>query len=895
MSSEFVGDFISKTKKQFLKYNKYIIDNDWSDLKTLVAKKKSAKAKKVEDDENKTSKRQEFDIQNDLAKGILDRVKYFVKKTENIKRTKPALNFIKESLDIIDIHTNRVDSYINTIDISEIENIDLRSDEIAFHNHIFKQVSSIQDTISGLNIKFEESSDTSSIEFLNGMKAPLSMHKTLCELYPEINTHLEKKGIDFECDPGDSLLILDPNPPRWDASLHYWEQEADVLQYYVNEFKKIERGVRIDGYYLSGWAYYHMNVFVTPIPQNVWNPISERFESEDKVMCPPLRDSDLIIFENHERQIKENIMFMFIAATRRAAKTTTESSKLDRAITVGKKQILCAGGSTKDLNQIGKNIRISMQYKNPAFAVYNVSNDWTDKIEIGLKTKANKTILLSTLNIVNTSKGTSSASEILAGYTPDEFVYDEILKSSFISTLAGLKPALRGKNGSLRAYGILSGTGGNEALSADGLAVLSNPTENDILPMQWDLLERGVPEHLRTWEEDRLKPFGTFLPGQMCVDMYKNESSLGEYIGRHDSEKLKKIPIQVTDWEKSTAKAINDLESKIGNRLEYQKQMVYIPLKPSSIFASGKESPFPIAEAKAHRQYLLETGLWDRRRNLYKDSSGKIIVEISTKELAPFPHKGGNIDAPFLIFEDPPTEKVKNGTYAAGFDDYKHDDSTSASLATFYVMKNEIIGDPFSNKLVASLSFKPERHSTVHEKWLLLMEAYQLDGTCFGENEDYTIKDYLDRRHLADKYLAASLDFTQTFNLPNNLKRKSGWTPQSSKRQLFRLFVEYCNEEFEVEQEDGSVITLKGVQRIDDIGLLDEIIAWSENLNVDKITGIMGANAFLHYLRSSFRWKVTTAQVKYKFEETAKEKVERNRNFYNSSARNRSFYGKNRR
>jgi hypothetical protein len=432
----------------------------------------------------------------------------------------------------------------------------------------------------------------------------------------------------------------------------------------------------------------------------------------------------------------------------------------------------------------------------------------------------------------------------------------------------------------------LSGTGGNEALSQDALSVLNFPEDNDILPMNWELLERKVPEEFITWLEDKKRPFGTFLPGQMNVEMPKYKSTLADYLSV-DSELLSTIEINITDWEEAKKRIEAKREKKSGTKSSLMKEIVYIPMRPSEIFMSGKENPFPVAEAKAHKEHLIRTGLWDRRRLLYRDDRGKVQMEISTKELAPFPHKGGIIDAPFLILEDPPTEKVKYGTYTAGFDDYATEDSETTSVATFYIMKNRILGDPFSEKVVASISFRPEKHPVVHEKWLMLMELYQLDATVFGENFNYAIKDYLDRKHVADKYLASSLDFTSTFNIPNNLKRKTGWNPTTCKRTLFNLAVDYMNEEFEAEDEEGNAVVLKGIQRVDDIWLLQELIEWGENTNVDRLTAFMGAYGYIHYLNSSHRWRVSTLE-KLKTPQEEKQKRVRNRSFY--SDRERKFY-----
>ena len=879
--SEFVDKYIQKYKPSLLKAEKYIKDNDWTTLGEI----REERGKII------NPKKDEFLVQDQSIINLVDRLKYFAKKADGYHKLPQFKKYIKHVMKVVNIHTDRVDNYINGVSLEDIKSTDLKKEEMEFHNLLQKKFNSIDDTIEALELKFSDDKGTNEIEFLNDQKAPLSMHKVLSKLYPQINIELDRLGIDFDSDPGNELLINNPNPPKWNTELHYWQQEKDTLQFYVDEFKKLENGIVVDGVYISGWAYYHMCVFIASIPHKIWNEKSKEFVSKDKEINPPLRDSDWMIFENRNIQEKEKYLFMFIAATRRAAKTTAEASMLGHAATIGKKELLCAGASGKDLGQVAKNFKTDILHKNPAFAVYNVANDWEKKVELGIKTKQNKTIPLSTLHIINTDSGNNK--EIFAGYTPDLMVLDEAMKEKFLEALEGLLPALRGEDETIRCFGVISGTGGTDSLSTDGLKALSDPETYDILPMQWNILERGIPEEFITWQEDRLKPFGTFIPGQCRVDMPKVESTLADYLGRPESKELKKIKIKITDWEKAL-KTIEDRRAKVEkDNIKYQKEIVYCPIKPSEIFMSGKQNRFPVNEAKAHKQYLLETGLWDRRRDLYKDSSGRIHAEISKKQLAPFPHSGGIIDAPFLIFEDLPTEKPRYGTYTGGFDDYASDDSETSSVATFYVMKNEILGDPFSNKIVASIAFRPDKHPQVWEKWLMLMEAYNLDQTAFGENFNYGIKDFLDRRHLADKYLAPGLDFSASFNIANNSKRKTGWNPTTSKKFLFDLFVEYCNEDFEIQDQEGNVRFVKGVQRIDDIGLLDEIIQWSENLNVDRITSAMGCVGYAHYLRSSHKWKVLNYKAPSDEDEKPKKKPQREKSFFNTG-REKSFFSKRR-
>lgn len=880
--SQYVDDYIKKYRPALLKSEKYIKENNWTLLGDIIIPEKGKPF---------NPKLSEFLVQDQSVLILVDRLKFFAKKASGQHKLPQFKKYVKHVYKVIDMHMDRIDNYINGISLDEIKTNDLKLEEMDFHNLLQKKYNTIDDAVESLGIKFEDTKSSGSIEFLNDQKAPLSMHWVLSALYPEINVELERLGIDFDSEPNNEMLINHPNPPKWDTELHYWQQKKEVLQFYVDEFKKLRDGIVIDGVYISGWAYYHMNVFVTPIPHKVWNEKQQDYKSVDKIINPPLRDSDFMLFENRVLQEKLKILFMFVAATRRAAKTTAEASMLGHAATIGLKELLCAGANAKDLGQVAKNFKTDMLHKNPAFAVYNVTNDWEKKVELGIKSKNNKTIPLSTLHIINTDGG--NAKEIYAGYTCDLLVVDEAMKSMFLEALEGILPAMRGSDGTIRAFGILSGTGGTDSLSVDGLKALNDPTTYDILPMQWDILERNVPESCINWKEDKLKPFGTFIPGNCRVDMPKIDSNLAEYLGKPESKELSKIKIKVTDWVKST-EIIQERRDKVAkDKLKLQKETVYAPLTPSEIFASGNINRFPVQEAKAHKQYLLETGKWDRRRDIFRDSSGKVQYKISKKELATFPHRGEIVDAPVLMFEDPPENKPIYGTYTAGFDDYASEESDTDSVATFYIFKNEILGDPFSKRLVASLSFRPAKHPEVWEKWLMLMELYFLEETCFGENFNYEIKTYLDRYHLSEKYLASSLDFSTNFTIPNNGKRKTGWNPSTTKRFLFDLFVEYCNETFEVETEEGNIKIIKGVQLIDDIYLLDEIIQYSDNLNVDRITSAMAAFAYGFYLRSSYRWKV----INYKRdieEEKPKQKTERKLNPYGTN-RNRGFYSNKRR
>jgi hypothetical protein len=837
-------------------------------------------------------RKEEFNLHNNIINTILTRLKVAAKKSEGSHHLKSFKDYVGEIKKLLELHKQRAEEYMLSSDVLEKskddESSELRSNEIDFHRHLHQTTAKVLEDFNSMNLKLDDERAADGIEFYDSVKAPLSMHNVLVELYPQIQRTLDEMGIDFTSPPKNEMLINIPNPPKWNTDKHYFHQEKETLQFYVDEFKKIKNGINIDGIYISGWAYYHINVFVTPIPHKVWNPLKNDYDSEDKIINPPLRDSDWMLFENRALQESTKTLFMFVAATRRAAKTTAEASMLGHAATVGKKELLCAGSNAKDLGQLAKNFKTDTLYKNPAFAIYNVANDWSKKIEIGIKTKTQKTIPLSTLHIINTDDGNNK--EIFAGFTPDLVVIDEAMKSKFLEALEGLIPAMQGSDGMIRAFGMLSGTGGTEKLSEDGYKSLSDPATYDILPMQWQILERGVDEKFITWREDKKRPFGTFIPGQCRVDMPKIKGNLADYLGV-DSPTLRKISINITDWEKS-AEIIKEKRKKVEkDRLKHQKEVVYCPTKPSEIFMSGALNPFPVEELKRRREELLEKGDIGKKVTLIQDNTGKISYELSNKELAGYPHPGGFIDAPIVLYEELPEVTPPTHLYVAGFDDYKQDESDTDSVGSFHIYKVNIGMDEWCGRIVASLATRPDPHGKLHRQIFLLQQAF--NAKCFMENADDKYKQYLETKRVADLWLYESIDFKGDITQKATNKRRYGWTPTPQNiRFLKNLVINYTKEEFTILNEDGDEITVLGAQRINDLTLIQEMIDYRESANVDRMTSFMSCLGIEYYLYTNWLLPKPDWEKQRKSQEKPKPKTEKNlaQRMYGGSVGNRRIF-----
>src|SRR5690606_3648821 len=162
----------------------------------------------------------------------------------------------------------------------------------------------------------------------------------------------------------------------------------------------------------------------------------------------------------------------------------------------------------------------------------------------------------------------------------------------------------------------------------------------------------------------------------------------------------------------------------------------------------------------------------------------------------------------------------------------------------------DIMGDEWGDRLVLSWACRPENRKEMYAKWLLLQKSY--NAKAFPENEDMGYKTFLEGKHLEDQWLCNAMDFTSSLNITNNGKRKYGWTPRQSKKVLLGMFIDYCNDPVEAEDENGEIKTIFGIQKINDIGMLDEIISFKEDGNFDRISSALGAIGWMHYLKTNW-------------------------------------------
>lgn len=491
------------------------------------------------------------------------------------------------------------------------------------------------------------------------------------------------------------------------------------------------------------------------------------------------------------------------------------------------------GSSKEDLMSLGEYLEFGLDNIHPYLRINRTGNDWFKEVIMGTKTVNNIRDVHARIRITNIDSGKAGASLKTASGTPYTSIYDEVGKFPFLAAYLQGRPAhmMRGR---MRGMMICSGTGGNVEKSQDAQKVMNNPAEYGFIVMNYDLLNKRCLKP--TW---RISQSGCFVPAQMSHAYDKETTTLDKYLGIEKATGLKKIDIQVSKFDDNTKKIKSRLDELVKkDRALYVQERMAFPLSIDDCFLNTNVNRFPVEDALKHKSRLLEEGRPGKTVDIYQIDGMKMGYNFSDKQLADYPFQGGNIDAPVVIYEDPPEEGgVFDYTYVSSLDPYKSDKADTDSVGSFYVLKRYVkINDPFAYCIVASYASRPPSSDDFCRNCEILQEAY--GAKCLMENADRMYEFYLTRRNkqlmlledgerLAGKIIRAGAR-------QNN---KLGLAPTvPNQRMLFNTVVQYCWEDVVVGyDDDGNEITQKGIYRIPDIELLDEIIAFGPGTNTDRI------------------------------------------------------------
>lgn len=491
------------------------------------------------------------------------------------------------------------------------------------------------------------------------------------------------------------------------------------------------------------------------------------------------------------------------------------------------------GASKEDLANMGEYLEFGLDNLPPYLTINRTGNDWTKEVVLGIRNINNQRDVHARIRITNVDDGKTRGSLKTAGGTPYTSIYDEVGKFPVLGAWLAGRPAHM-MHGRMRGVCLMAGTGGNVEKSQDAQKIMNSPDEYGFIIMNYDILNKRVIKP--TW---RICKSGCFVPAQMSHAYEKKETTLDKYLGVENAPGLKKIKIKVSDFDKNTGIIKSRLDELVKkDRALYVQERMAFPLSIDDCFLNTNVNRFPVEDALKHKSRLLEEGRPGKTVDIYQTDGMKMGYHFSDKQLADYPFQGGNIDSPVVIYEDPPEEGgVFDYTYVSSLDPYKSDKADTDSVGSFYVLKRYVkINDPFAYCIVASYASRPPSSDDFCRNCEILQEAY--GAKCLMENADRMYEFYLTRRNkqlmlledgerLAGKIIRAGAR-------QNN---KLGLAPTvPNQRMLFNTVIQYCWEDVVVGyDDDGNEITQKGIYRIPDIELLDEIIAFGPGTNTDRI------------------------------------------------------------
>ena len=598
------------------------------------------------------------------------------------------------------------------------------------------------------------------------------------------------------------------------------------------EREKCIGGVNLNGIYIPGWLYWHINHWHIRIDKkdNYGNIV--RVKS-----LPYLRDNEWERAEALQQCIINQEGYIEIGL-RQGGKSEYESSYGGYTATMfSDSQVVVVGGSDPDLALIKDKIKFGINNGWEGIVIPFLDRDWRKPmVRLGYKYKDGSESEWSYIVVRNVAAGKNT--EGPAGVTAKGYISDEIGKYAFAQAFEAAKPAFMSEFG-WRCCPILVGTGGAFERGSDAERFFYHPKANKFKEFK---------------NQETGEVTGFFMSGLYRQDC-KYDTNLGQYLidkgtiePTHDITELSKILIKVSDKIKAFEIIKQERAAKAldPDQTEYLKLIMYYPLTPKECFLSSSENFFNADIARQQKDKLLsqfpglKIGMYV---DLIEGDNDIITHKPSTRvPISTFP-KPPKEDAncPVIILEHP-VPNPPYGLYVVGIDPYRFEKApNSDSLGAAYVFKRsyDALSDSFQNMIVAWYVARPDSKDTWNNNVRLLIKYYNALALC--ENDEMSFIDYMIGKkegHL----MMDTPEWIKEYNPKSSANQRSKGISSSPKNiELFNTNLkQYMEEYFAAVPIPGQSETRKilGVSKINDPCLLDEIIKYNKDGNFDRIRAV---------------------------------------------------------
>lgn len=382
-------------------------------------------------------------------------------------------------------------------------------------------------------------------------------------------------------------------------------------------------------------------------------------------------------------------------------------------------------------------------------------------------------------------------------------VFDN-LKASYLATKSTVEDGIY-TTGQLLVFG----TGGNmDSGSKDFSEMFYSPEQFNALSFE------------NIWDEDSSGTFCSFF-----VPQWKNKTGLIDEQGNS----LKK---EALEYDNNIRIGISKSANSSGTLVSHAQEN---PNSPAEAFVIKSFNDFPIQELNARLSQLKR----DNKYIIYgqpvylQKVEGKASIRPDLKnELKPLWFKNDRGEGCVVIYEAPITAPPRN-MYCIGYDPYRQDIGTSNAGVYVYKKANGL--SQSQNKIVASFIGRPKTFDTCNYIVELLSELYNCD--IMYENEVPDVVTYFRNRNKLH-YLALQPDSVISSIVGNSkVKRIYGMHMTDKIKDAGEKYIKKWLLTIIDYDEHGNEIT--NLDRLEDVGLIEELIKYSRKTNSDRVMAFM--------------------------------------------------------
>ena len=659
-------------------------------------------------------------------------------------------------------------------------------------------------------------------------------------------------------------LFKEPGKYEFDATSHVFNSEArkfrnnklyctapagskDFIHYWDGEKLKCRRGVLFRSgdklWYITRDYYMWLNFL----------PINDK--EQKKFDFPQVRDVQYHM-ALYELLAELHYQHCAILKKRQIASSYFHAAKLINQLWFEETPILKIGASLKDyINEKGtwKFLNEYRSFLNEHTAWYRPFNPggmfmWQQQIEASLPGSNRKVMkgLKGTLQGVTFEKDATSG----VGGPCTIFFHEEAgIAPKMDETVEYLFPALQSGDITTGMF-IAAGSVGDLDQCQPLKRMIDKPEVNSIYPVYTNLLDdKG------TWGNS-----GLFIPEQWSMPPY-----IDEYGNSKVEEALTALNEKFEKWKKELSPE------------KYQLRISQHPRNIAEAFAYRSVSKFPLHLVKAQLKRIEEKEYPYEFLDISRNAEGKVIVEHSNRiPIREFPVKMDAEDkSGVLVVYERPVSNPEFGTYYASVDPVAEGKTTTSdSLCSIIVYKNavevtKINGTEVNtyiekDKIVASWCGRFEDINKTHERLEMIVEWYNA-WTIVENNVSLFIQHMINRKK--QRYLVpkSQILFLKDIGSNQNVFQEYGWrnTGTLFRSHLLSYAIEFLKEELDHEtKDDGTIVkTIYGVERVPDDMILQEMLQYQDDLNVDRLVAFSALVAFAKIQQSNRGYKKVVERV----------------------------------